>query len=293
MDTHTDKGVIRIGPAGWLYRDWEGKVYPPGMPRSMHPLSLLCRYFDIVEINSTFYAPAQPRNAVVWMEKVADNPAFRFSAKLWRRFTHEAATRLTETDVEAYCNGLAPLAEGERLSAVLVQFPWSFRRTEANRLWLARLLDTFSMYPLAVEFRHASWDRPEVYEGLLERNVAFCNIDQPLFGDSLAPGEAVTSSLAYVRFHGRNKTNWFREEAGRDERYDYLYTEEELTPWLERIKRMREKAGEVLVITNNHFEGQAVVNGLELAHGLNRKTPPLPESLVYAWPRLRKLMSKE
>ena len=283
------EAAVRVGPAGWSYRDWEGTVYPPDRSPSTHPLTLLCQYFDTVEINSTFYAPAQAKNAVSWLERVVDNSRFRFGAKLWRRFTHENGGELSKADIEAYCEGLRPLVDGGRLRAVLAQFPWSFRRTPRNRLWLGRVLDAFDEYPLAVEFRHGSWDKPEVYEGLRERNVAFCNIDQPLFKDSLPPGEAVTASLAYVRLHGRNKENWFRKDAGRDERYDYLYTEEELTPWVCRIKRMREKAEEILVVTNNHFQGQAVVNALELAYGLNKTIPRLPESLVYAWPRLNEV----
>ena len=287
------EAAVRVGPAGWSYRDWEGTVYPPNRSSSVHPLTILCQYFDTVEINSTFYAPAQAKNATSWLEKVVDNSRFRFSAKLWRRFTHENRAELSKADIEAYCEGLRPLVDGGRLSAVLAQFPWSFRRTPENRLWLARILDGFDAFPLAVEFRHRSWDRPEVYQGLQDRNVAFCNIDQPLFKDSLGPGEAVTAPWAYVRLHGRNKSDWFRKDAGRDERYDYLYTEEELASWVERIERMREKTEEVLVITNNHFGGQAVVNALELAHALNKDIPPLPENLVYGWPRLNKLGANE
>lgn len=287
------EAVVRVGPAGWSYWDWEGIVYPPGRPRSRHPLTILCQYFDTVEINSTYYAPAQAKNAASWMEEVADNTGFRFSAKLWGRFTHEGCGGPSKEDVQAYCDGLGPLAEGGRLSAVLAQFPWSFRRTPENRLALARILDAFACYPLAVEFRHASWDKPEVYDGLRERNVAFCNIDQPLFRNSLEPSEAVTAPLAYVRLHGRNKNDWFCKDAGRDERYDYLYTEEELAPWLDRVKRMREKTKEILVVTNNHFQGQAVVNALELAHALNKDIPRPPESLVHAWPRLKKLGGNE
>jgi uncharacterized protein YecE (DUF72 family) len=282
------KGVLRIGPAGWSYTDWKGVVYPPDMPRSVHALELLSEWFDTVEINSSFYRPTNPKHAESWVQKVAGNQNFRFTAKLWERFTHQRDEWPSESDARQVREGFAPLAGAGMLGAMLMQFPWSFRRTPENRHWLSRIIDTFSDYPLALEVRHASWDQPEVYEGLRERGVAFCNIDQPMFRNSIAPSQKVTAPLGYVRLHGRNYNDWFREEAGRDDRYDYLYSEEELKPWMEKIERIQETADQVYAITNNHFRGQAVVNAFEMESAAGVKRVPIPEHLMAEYPQLRK-----
>jgi len=280
---------IRIGPAGWSYDDWKGIVYPDGM-RS-HALEWLCKVFDTVEVNATFYRPIPPRTTAKWAGLVADNGNFRFTVKLWQRFTHERDQQPNELDVQLFRESVKPLLDAGRLGAVLVQFPWSFKRTRENRIWLGQTLDAFSDLPLTLEVRHASWDRPEVHRGLAERGIAFCNIDQPIFRDSLEPTERTTSRIGYVRLHGRNAEDWFREDAGRDDRYDYLYSEEELRPWVEKIERMRSKVDEMFVITNNHYRGQAVVNAFDLQAGLGQREFVLPEHLVEEYPRLKRLVA--
>jgi uncharacterized protein YecE (DUF72 family) len=285
------KGAVRVGPAGWSYDDWKGIVYPAGMGRDRHRLEVLCEWFDTVEVNSSFYHPPSARYCAVWVDKISANPRFKFTAKLWEGFTHKRDVWPGDDGVARFCDGIAPLHEAGKLGAVLVQFPWSFRRTDDARRWLGRVLDAFAAYPLAVEVRHASWDRPEVYAGLTEREVAFCAIDQPLFRDSLEPGDVVTSRVAYVRLHGRNRANWFRKDVGRDARYDYLYNEDELKPWLQKLESIRNRAQEVYAITNNHFRGQAVVNAFELQAGLGKPVPSLPKLLVDEYPRLRGLLS--
>ncbi len=281
---------VRVGPAGWSYDDWKGIVYPPNMPAKQHPLEYLSRYFDTVEINTTFYRPCQPKHTASWLAKVEGCADFRFTAKLWRRFTHERESWPNPEEIAAYERGIEPLARENKLGALLVQFPWSFKRTPENRKWLARVLDTFAAYPLALEIRHESWNRPEVFAGLAERHVAFCNIDQPQFARSLGATAEVTARVGYVRLHGQNAKDWFREDAGRDERYDYLYGDEELEPWLARIEQIRLKADEVYVITNNHYRGQAVVNAFELQRGLGKTDFVLPRHLVEEYPRLSRLL---
>lgn len=280
------EGAVRIGPAGWSYEDWKGIVYPIGMPRTLHPLTYLSEFFDTIEVNTTFYRPPLARQCASWIDKVAGNPRFLFTLKLWRRFTHERASWPDVSEIAAVNEGLAPLAETGKIGAVLIQFPWSFRRTSENRSWLARALDAFSAYPLAVEMRHASWSRPEVIEGLARRGVALCNIDQPLFRDSIAPSAHVTARVGYVRLHGRNYGDWFREDAGRDERYDYLYSRAELEPWIDKVRQIRQQAEQVFVITNNHYRGQAVVNALEMQAAIGRTNLDLPPQLLSAYPRL-------
>lgn len=286
----TKNATVRVGPAGWSYDDWKGIVYPSEMPRQLHPLEFLSRYFDTVEVNSSFYRPLQAHYASNWVTLLDGNPRFKLTAKLYKAFTHDRDTWPAQHDIDAVRAGFDPLVDAGRLGAVLVQFPWSFKRTVDNRNWLARVVGTFSEYPLALEVRHASWNRPEVFEELAERHIAFCNIDQPLFSDSLEPTDKVTARVGYVRLHGRNANDWFREDAGRDERYDYLYSKEELGQWLLKIERIREMASEVYAITNNHYRGQAVVNAFELQDGLGiRKQTPLPDSLIEAYPRLKEL----
>jgi len=290
IDSAGASSNVRVGPAGWSYDDWKGVVYPPRMPKSLHPLTYLSEYFDTVEVNSSFYRPPNPAHCAAWVNKVETNPRFVFTAKLWQRFTHERDAWPGDAEVRLFRDAVEPLHSAGKLGALLVQFPWSFKRTPENRQWLARVLDAFSAYPLALEIRHASWNRPEVFDGLAERGVAFCNIDQPLFSDSLAPTAKVTARVGYVRLHGRNAADWFREDAGRDDRYDYLYSHDELGQWLKKIERIREMANELYVITNNHYAGQAIVNAFELIAGLGKRVSGIPSSLVERYPRLQGLL---
>jgi len=280
---------VWIGPAGWSYPDWGGVVYPCPTLKGFHALEYLAQFFDTVEINVSFYRPLPPQFAPSWLKKVVRNPRFRFTAKLWQRFTHEREPRPTSDEICQARDGMAPLLESGKLAALLVQFPWSFRRTDDNRHWLDLVCKTFADYPLVVEVRHASWDVPEMYEALAQRGIAFCNIDQPQFHDAIPPSERVTSRIGYVRLHGRNYQDWFRDDAGRDERYDYLYTGDELKPWLERIEHMRKTADEVYVITNNHYRGQAVVNSFEIQAGLGKKDFVIPQHLIEHYPQLARL----
>jgi len=281
--------AIRVGPAGWSYEDWKGIVYPAGTGRGQHPAAYLAQWFDTIEINATFYRPPDARHAASWVRHVSDHPRFKFTAKLWERFTHTRDPEPSEDDVRAVRAGLAPLVEAGRFGALLIQFPWRFKRTPDNRAWLARLLEWFDGFPLAVELRHDSWDRGEVHTGLRDRRAAFCNIDQPQIAGSIGPSAHVTAPLAYVRFHGRNEANWFREDAGRNARYDYLYSPGELAPWIARIASMRGQADEIYVITNNHYRGQAVVNALEIQHDLGVKEVVVPRHLIDEYPRLKRL----
>jgi uncharacterized protein YecE (DUF72 family) len=282
---------VAVGTAGWDYPDWRGIVYPKPMPKGVHPLSYLASYFTVVEVNSTFYRPCSDRSAARWATLVEKRASFTFTVKLWQRFTHERDHFPGPGEVKRFTRGIAPLQEAGRLGGLLVQFPWSFRNTPENRSWLERVLDTFAAYPMALEVRHAGWNVPAFYESLQNRRVAVCNIDQPLFRNSLAPDSRVTARMGYVRLHGQNHADWFRADAGRDARYDYLYSEAELDPWVEKIKAMRERVERLYVITNNHYRGQAAVNGLQLAHKVHGRKIAVPALLEKAYPALAALRS--
>lgn len=276
---------IRIGPAGWSYDDWKGRVYPEPAGRGFDPLAYLAQYFDTIEINSSFYRPPTPNMSRSWVRRTEVNPHFKFTAKLYQKFTHERG-QATADDEKSYKLGLEPLVEAGKLGAVLVQFPWSFKNTEQSRTYLRQVLDQFSDYPLVVEVRHASWNREEVYRFLAERGVGFCNIDQPIFERSLPPSSRVTSSVGYVRLHGRNYETWFSDRADAAARYDYLYSPEELEPWVANIRAIAEHAHEVYVITNNHYQGKGVANALEIKQQLTGEKVAVPEPVLKTYPRL-------
>lgn len=278
--------LIRFGPAGWSYPDWEGPVYPERKPKGFDPLAFLAEYFDTIEINSTFYRPAHPQAARSWVRRIERNPRFKFTAKLWQRFTHERDTPWNEDDVDAVREGLDPIAERGRLGALLVQFPWSFKSTEETRDWLADIATAFRAYPRVVEVRHASWNTPEFYQWLADEGIGFVNIDQPLFRKSIKPSATATAPVGYVRLHGRNYEDWFREGAGRDARYDYLYSAQELAPWAERIRELAASgtAEEVYAIANNHRRGQAPANAIMLASMVRGARQRAPATLFAAYP---------
>jgi uncharacterized protein YecE (DUF72 family) len=268
--------MIRIGPAGWSYKDWSGSVYPQPRPPRFDELAFLARYFDTIEINSTFYRPATRATALRWAERVAENDDFRFALKLWQRFTHERDDLWTAAEAGEARAAITALLEQNRLGAILAQFPWSFKREPKNRAWLDALTKEFADLPLVIEIRHDSWDTPAFFESLAERGVGFVNIDQPSHGHGIEPSARATSRVGYVRVHGRNLENWFRADAGVNERYDYLYSASELLPWAERIREISLQADEVYVITNNHFEGQAVANAVMLTSMLRGGPAPAP-----------------
>jgi uncharacterized protein YecE (DUF72 family) len=280
--------VIRVGPAGWSYPDWEGIVYPRRKPRGFHALRHLARYFDCVEINSSFYATPQARNAEHWVELVADRPAFRFSAKLQNVFTHEdlPGERLAREQAGAFLAGLEPLRRAGRLGALLVQFAHSFRRTAAGEERLAWIAATFGGLPLVLELRHRSWLAPEVLQHIRALGYALAWIDLPAGADR--PGESAAGSrLAYLRLHGRNAAAWFDPRAGRDQKYDYLYSPDEVAELVRTTRRLASGADETYVITNNHFSGKAVANALEILAELAGAEVPGPAELLASFPALR------
>jgi len=277
--------LTRIGPAGWSYKDWWGIVYPLPKPRGFNELSFLAKYFDTIEINVTFYRPLAAKTAAAWAERIEQNARFRFTAKLWRGFTHERNATLA--DEQEFKDGLAPLLEASRLGAVLLQFPWSFRNTQENRDYVARLRGRFQEYPLVLEVRHASWSEPGILDLLEQLDLGLCNIDQPLFKRSIQPSALTTSGVGYVRLHGRNYQSWFTENKHVGERYDYLYSIRELEPWLDRIKTVEQAAPDTYVVTNNHYLGKAVVNATEISSILKREPASAPAWLMDKYPELR------
>jgi uncharacterized protein YecE (DUF72 family) len=281
MSARDQTAKVWVGPAGWDYADWKGVVYPAKAPKGFDRLGYIARYFDTVEINSTFYGPVRAETARTWLAHVVDNPRFRFTAKLWRRFTHERGAPWTADEVRTVRDGFDTLAGAGRLGAVLLQFPWSFRRDDAAEEWLRDLFSAFAAYPLVLEVRHASWNSGDLLAQLAARGVGLVNIDQPLFKSSIGPAAYATGGVGYVRLHGRNYQQWFRARATVAERYDYFYPESELRPWVARIGEIaaRPEVREVYAIANNHHLGKAPANAGMIKGMLTEDPAPLPPSL--------------
>jgi uncharacterized protein YecE (DUF72 family) len=283
--------MIRVGPAGWSYEDWEGIVYPSPKGSKFDPLAYLAEHFDTIELNNTFYRIPTAQMSKSWIKRTRVNPNFKFTAKLFRNFTHERDA-LSTADEANFKNGIAPLQEAQVLGALLLQFPYSFHYSKPNLQLLKNFGNQFRDYPLVLEIRHASWDRAAAYRFLRENRIGFCNLDQPQVSYSLEATKKVTSPLGYLRLHGRNAKDWFREGAGRDVRYDYLYNEFELFEICERIKLIAKEAEATYVITNNHYRGKAICNALEIKAKLEGKKVRVPEPLLAHYPQLEEIQEE-
>jgi uncharacterized protein YecE (DUF72 family) len=276
-------GRVRIGTSGWSYPKgagaWDGVFYPPRLA-DKDKLAFYAQYFDTVEINSSFYRPPSPYAARAWASKVPED--FRFTAKLWQKFTHprmfEKATGrsalVDPTDFEVFSEGLAPLVE-------------------ANNETLEYLEDLIRQlhgagFPLAVELRHRDWTASEEARPIrtfMEREgVAWVMIDEPRFKTSIRHVPLTTTARAYFRFHGRNFQSWWRHAESED-RYNYLYTPGEQREIAEDVREIAGRTRETYAFYNNHYGAKAVVNAVQLQQLLDLPDPrqPLPEPLTEAY----------
>jgi uncharacterized protein YecE (DUF72 family) len=294
------RGRAWIGTSGWSYRHWRGPFYPDGLPASRH-LIFYAERFDTVEVNSSFYRPPAPDTARRWAERTPRG--FDFSFKLYQKFTHpemflKATGRdpfeLGRADVDEFRAGLEPIAAAGKLGALLAQFPPSFTREPDTEEYLRWLLAAFRDYPTAVELRHRSWsdDQPRTVALLDEFGAAWAQIDEPKFRLSIrqsfrpnAPG------LYYMRLHGRNAQQWWTHERSED-RYDYLYSGDELKPFAETAQEARKAVRKAYLYMNNHFAAKAVANAAMLKRQLGQPVPgDYPPEFVARYPELAGIVS--
>lgn len=280
-----------VGLAGWDYPDWKGVVYPDPAPRGFDRLAFLARYVDLVEVDVSFYRPVPSATAARWVERTAAS-GLRFAAKVHRTLTHDPAPDAAVA--AAAFEGLRPLRESGRLVALLAQFPQGFHDTPASRSRLRAVLDRASGFAVVVELRHASWDSDEAEAWVREQGAGWCVVDQPRVGRStIGSRPRATSPVGYLRLHGRNAANWFREDAGRDGRYDYLYDASELEELAGVARALGRSVESLPIVQNNHFKGQAFANALQMKHLVSHATVKAPASIVRAYPALRGIARTE
>ena len=250
--------MLRIGTSGFSYKDWVGPYYIQGLPKGEW-LSFYAREFSTCEINFTYYQIPNPHVLAAMAKKVPDD--FIFTLKANMGMTHERQEN--ESVFRQFTQALSPWLDQGKLGCVLAQFPSSFRATPGNRDYLKLLRERLHDLPVVVEFRHIGWVSPTTYDLLRELNLGFCCVDQPRLKSLLPPIAEVTSTIAYVRFHGRNFAKWWRHKEAW-ERYDYSYSVEELREWVPNIQQMAQEAETTFVFANNHWQGQAVDTARQL-----------------------------
>ncbi|MBM3818449.1 MAG: DUF72 domain-containing protein [Acidimicrobiia bacterium] len=323
--------TVRVGTSGWSYPSgpgtWNGIFYPATRSKRagtdrFDELRFYAEHFDTVEVNTTFYG--QPRAEVTSAWAARTPPRFEFALKLYQKFTHpkmfrEAALKpvrrslgeggsapgsegalldllaqVTRSDIDEFRAGIDPIASAGKLGALLAQFPPSFKDTPRSRDYLSQLLRAFADYRVAVELRHRSWsDAFGETLGLLNAfNAAWTQIDEPKFTFSIRQNYLPNvTGFYYMRLHGRNVAHWWRHEH-RDDRYNYLYSGDELKEFSETAGAAKELVKKTYLYTNNHFAAKSVVNAVMLKAQLGQPIEgEYPPEIVERYPELTGLVS--
>lgn len=257
--------MTRIGTSGYSFSDWKGSIYP----KSIKNPDLLPYYeaelgFDTVEVNFTYYRLPNARTTDAMAKKVSDKFTFVFRSN--KDMTHEIWSDKKRTEIidnsaifTQFMEGLKPMTEKNKLSCILLQFPVFFFASSRNEDYILQCKDRLKGVPLVIEFRNKAWISDRTFDFLKNNELGFCVVDEPPLPRLVPYKPIATSDVAYFRFHGRNK-NWFR--ASREERYNYLYSEEELRKFVPDIEKMARSGLNTLVFFNNCHAGSAARNAL-------------------------------
>lgn len=228
----------RIGCVGYSYDFWVGPFYPRHTPQSDF-LRLYSKVFDLVEIDSTFYVTPSAETVRSWRDSVPNG--FRFTAKFPRKITHEHVLRPTREAMEWFFRSIGELHS--KVGLLVVQLPPFLRRDDGMDRLLFFLDGLPKEYRYAVEFRHDSWMRADVFDALRKRDVALVwNEVQYMH---TAP--EVTADFVYLRFIGDRSL----KELGRIQ----IDRTAEMEKWAARLRSVEDRVGTAYVLFNNHFAG--------------------------------------
>lgn len=267
---------ILIGTCSWTGPGLKGRFYPEGMP-SRDWLAYYARHFRLVEVDSTYYRMPSYQHFKLWAERTP--PDFVFDVKAFRQMTgHDRDQEPTAELFDQFRAALAPIWESGKLGVVLFQFPPWFRCSTKSLDYLQRCREAMPNHRLAIEFRHGSWLRTglmdETLRFLRDNELAYVSVDEPQFpGSTVPPLALATTDIAVVRFHGRNKANWYRRDAGVEQRFNYFYEQAELAEWVPKIKDLASQTRQVHVLMNNCYQDNAVHNAKDIAQMLS--LPPI------------------
>lgn len=248
--------MIRIGTSGFAYDDWQNVFYPAGVP-ARDQLSYYAREFSTVELNVTYYRVPSLATVSSWVKKTP--PGFLFAVKAYQGLTHDRS----DPDFAGFTSVLQPMIQAGKLGCVLAQFPYSFHPDSENAGYLEQMRHEMAGLPLVVELRNAGWVRDETFDLLRRLGLGYCCVDEPHLHGLMPPVAIATAEVAYVRFHGRNWAKWYNHEQAW-ERYNYLYSKEELQEWVPKIQDLEQQAETTLIYFNNHYTGQSVQGARDL-----------------------------
>ena len=298
------RGDIRVGTSGWSYPTgdgkWNGIFYPAKKTKGFDELGFYAEHFDTVEVNSSFYRVPAVKTTTEWAKRTPKD--FEFSLKLFQKFTHpemflkatgKDPADIDRKDVDEFRAALDPLAKAGKLGALLAQFPASFKNEPGSRDYLEWLLHAFREYPVAVELRHRSFsdDPKETMALLKEHGAALVQIDEPKFKTSIQQNRLPNvKTFYYLRLHGRNAAQWWKHDKSED-RYNYLYSEQELEPIVEATEEAARDVKKAYVYANNHFSAKSVANAATIKAKLGQDLDgEYPEPFVQRFPDLKGLV---
>ena len=265
-------GELLLGCSGWNYGDtpdkggWVGIFYPD---RNTKRLRYYSQFFDTAEMDSIFYEKFyshMTKGTFIGMVK-ATPENFQFSVKVPEIITHRKRLEVGKgaiTDFEIFLDKTSPLKNSDKLGAILLQLPPSFTVNDFKNI--ERFLDKLpSGYHYAVEFRHPSWKTEGPWDMLKHYNIAAVMTDSPAIENLEFLSEVTVTSAdhSFIRFHGRNTKGHYW--------YDYLYSKEELRPWVEKIEEVKKQTKVLRTYFNNHYGGAAVINALQFKEMLGNK----------------------
>jgi uncharacterized protein YecE (DUF72 family) len=287
--------VILVGTASWTDKTLlESGWYPPDVKTAEERLAHYADRFPLVEVDSTYYGLPSERNAVLWAERTPKHFTFNVKAfslmtghptrvaalpKAFRDAAPASASSVRPHDLpadvvdqvwELFRSALMPLHSAGKLGCVLMQFPEWFLPKDANRERILEAAARLPDYRIAVEFRRGDWlqgaeaDRTLAF--LSGHDLPFVCLDMPQgFASSVPPVTSVTSpSLGMLRLHGHNTTTWKKRGISAAERFNYLYSQEELLSLAERVSALAGTARETHVVFNNCYRDKGVINATQM-----------------------------
>jgi uncharacterized protein YecE (DUF72 family) len=288
---------FRVGTCSWAEKSLiaSGEFYPKGVSSAEGRLRFYASHFDTVEVDSTYYAIPADHTTGLWAERTPEN--FLFHVKVYgaltghgidprtlpkalrallpaadkeKRHVFIKEPELLKAVADAFAAALGPLRRAGKLGLLVFQFPpWFWYRT-ADLEYILVCRELMGEMPMAVEFRHGSWltehHRGAVLKFLRDHAITYVTADEPQYG-TLATVPflpEVTTDIAYLRLHGRNREAWLKKGVETSERYDYLYSPGELRDFAATARKVSARAGTVFVMFNNCRAGHALRNALEM-----------------------------